>query len=536
MTGYLTRNGKRGFMVAFVGVDGAGKSTAVSEVMGDPAYRDIGVKRVYFGSNEYWMRGALRLNSVLISIPVLKSISISLLILDRQLRLFRAMYFRWNGYLVLCDRYYYDDIIGHRVARERAGGRTLLGRVKSLVRPWMLRRPDLTLYLEVGPEVAYARKQDYPLNVMLRSNAMYRKVMPTFPEVVLVDADQPQADVRRAISGHIHTLLKGAGDRSNSPKMAGTVSRLAHHLGKRATAFCLARDFGFFGEMIIRNAGIWHSHVDDRIATLPAVLGALRRKRGAGRINLTPTGVLQYISHDWVDAVAFGDRSERSLRSNHAAWQTLQHGPYAGLVDYALHDQMEGDTWVLSTERLHLVECDSAAINRVLGAVRGVMSPDQFSGHSFAEARLTLCAVAGIPRCQVEALEVGREPGRIGFFHGDFHCANLLANRDRSLVMIDLDRFRPNGPQVFDRIHCAVVARERKEGRHWLRFFSTRVEARPKIPFPGLLRNVSRNSLVAYFLWRQSVEIANMPVPDKAYVKRLRRCFRRVLVERADQR
>ncbi|SDB36784.1 hypothetical protein [Bauldia litoralis] len=534
MTEHLTRTGKRGFMVAFVGVDGAGKSTAVLDVMADPAYRNIGVKRVYLGSNEYWIPGALRLNAVLISIPVLKYISISLLILDRQLRLFRAMYFRWRGCLVLCDRYFYDDIIGHRLARERAGGRALLGRIKALIRPRMIWRPDLTLYLEVGPDVAYGRKQDYPLDVMLRSNVMYRKVMPMYPEVVVVDADRSPADVRRAISGHIQTLLDGASEGRDRPRMAGLGSRFRSRLGKRLTALCLKHDFRSPGEWLIRHAGTWHPYVDDRIAEAPAVVDALRRMRGKGQSNLTSTGVLQYISRDWVDAVACGELSERSLRRNFAAWETLRQGPNADLVDYALKRRMEGETPVFSIERLDRVQCDGVVIDRLLVGLRGEMSPDHFSGQSFEAFRRALCDVAAIPRRQAEALMVVPEAGRVGFFHGDLHCENLLRNRHGRLVMVDLDRAQQNGPQVFDRIHCAVVARERKEGRHWLSFFSTRIAVQTDYPFPQLLHDVTVNSLTAYFLWRQSVEIANMPLPDRAYLERLRTCFRRMLGEKAD--
>lgn len=194
---------KRGLMVAFVGVDGAGKSSTVDTVLADHFYQVSGIKRIYFGSNEFWIPGALRLNTLLNDIPGIKYLPRFLLLLDRQLRVLRALYFCFMGNMVVCDRYYYDDIVMRRLATEGAGdqsaGAQFFDKVKAFFRPRMLLRPYLTLYLDVSPEVAYARKQDYSFDVMLRTNAMYKKVMATYDEVVFIDADQPEKDVHRMV-------------------------------------------------------------------------------------------------------------------------------------------------------------------------------------------------------------------------------------------------------------------------------------------------------------------------------------------------
>ena len=50
----------RGFLVAFVGVDGAGKSSTVEYIENLEFFKNTGIKRVYFGNNEYWIPGLQR--------------------------------------------------------------------------------------------------------------------------------------------------------------------------------------------------------------------------------------------------------------------------------------------------------------------------------------------------------------------------------------------------------------------------------------------------------------------------------------------
>ena len=51
------RINKKGYLIAFLGVDGSGKSSAVNYIMNLSYFKATGVKRMYFGSNEYWLPG-----------------------------------------------------------------------------------------------------------------------------------------------------------------------------------------------------------------------------------------------------------------------------------------------------------------------------------------------------------------------------------------------------------------------------------------------------------------------------------------------
>ncbi|MFT7625379.1 MAG: thymidylate kinase, partial [Myxococcota bacterium] len=198
---YRIRGG--GKLVAFVGVDGSGKSSNVEFVQNLTFFELTGVRRTYFGNNEYWIPGLAeggirfkdhRLASTLFS--VLRRI-------DRQARLGFAMYYMSLGNLVLADRYYYDDLYGEQRHRELGRTPEKRGHLRRLfgeaTKVRMLRTPDLTLFMNVSPEVAYTRKQDFSYEVMLEANSGYRRLMAGRDETVSIDSDQSQEDVRKDV-------------------------------------------------------------------------------------------------------------------------------------------------------------------------------------------------------------------------------------------------------------------------------------------------------------------------------------------------
>ena len=211
---------KRGWILAFIGVDGSGKSSLVDSILEDYYFKTTGVRRVYFGSNEYWIPGVLRLHGflhrLLRPIPVIRGIPGLLLNLDRQLRVLFALYYRFQGKIVLCDRYYHDDEIGRRIQEKKQvqpSEKTMFSRLKQflidITRVRMLVQPDLTFFLDVSPDVAYERKQDYPFETMLEVNKEYKEYMKTRDKTVIINADLSQSEVRRQVIAHIMNLEKG---------------------------------------------------------------------------------------------------------------------------------------------------------------------------------------------------------------------------------------------------------------------------------------------------------------------------------------
>ena len=203
-----------GFLVAFVGVDGAGKSSAIDCVRNDEYFKMTGLKRVYFGANEFRTFRVLKLYQWLECHNRLRHLRIFpalIMNFERRLRIIKVLYFRLMGNIVLCDRYYYDDELYRNRTYKSLSDKPiirLLSRVQMLFMPRVRVRPDLTLFLDVSPDVAYQRKQDFCYKTMTRVNAEYKEMMRQQPGVTFIDADQEQAIVQAIILKKIKALTE----------------------------------------------------------------------------------------------------------------------------------------------------------------------------------------------------------------------------------------------------------------------------------------------------------------------------------------
>lgn len=198
----------KGMIIAFVGVDGSGKSTIVDSILKDSYYQKTGVKRIYFGGREYWIPGAEKAAELTKGIPLVRDIFRFVLGLDRQMRLLKAFYYRSKGFLVVGDRYFYDDeIYTKRMSNNLKGGAAKLSQiVKSVFRPRLIFRPDAAIFLDVSSKVALSRKEEYPLEVMEKVNSEYKAYMSTRREVLTVDADQSLEKVRSLVFELLRTM------------------------------------------------------------------------------------------------------------------------------------------------------------------------------------------------------------------------------------------------------------------------------------------------------------------------------------------
>lgn len=194
-----------GHLVAFVGVDGAGKTSTIDYLQQLEYFRYTGVKRMYFGNNEYRLPGLNRLMGINWKHYPMRLLMSTLGLVGRQLRIFIAFYYMLLGNVVLADRYYYDDEIGR--LQQRDVPLSLLKRVyRKVFYPKMLKRPDLSIFLDVSPEVAYQRKQDYSYEIMLEQNKLYKDYMYAQPRVFVADADAQQHIVYASVISAINSL------------------------------------------------------------------------------------------------------------------------------------------------------------------------------------------------------------------------------------------------------------------------------------------------------------------------------------------
>jgi thymidylate kinase len=104
--------------------------------------------------------------------------------------------------VVICDRYALDSIV---YLRSRWGtGRPLALQSKLIHR--LAPGARRTFLLELAPELAYARKQDYPLDVLRERFTLYRELAPRLGAEVL-DASSPARALTEQIARHAWLAL-----------------------------------------------------------------------------------------------------------------------------------------------------------------------------------------------------------------------------------------------------------------------------------------------------------------------------------------
>jgi len=218
----LTRGG---LLIAVVGGDGAGKTTAI-DGLNEWLARDFDIMKVHMGKPDWsWttiaVRGILKLGRSLglypfMRLPVTYSHDASTVAFpgypwllrevctgrDRYLTYVKAHRYASAGGLVICDRYpiaqitYMDGPQADRVAGTSMNSRFvrfLASRERKFYAP--ITWPDLLLVLRVNPETAVSRKTDEDaISVRARSGEIWDLDWHATGAHV-IDADRPQAEV-----------------------------------------------------------------------------------------------------------------------------------------------------------------------------------------------------------------------------------------------------------------------------------------------------------------------------------------------------
>lgn len=179
-----------GRIVAFIGVDGAGKSTQIDLITKTDYFKRTGIKRIYFGLNEFWMPGLQYLHRIANSSKkgsFARKLCILLTIIDRRMRLFNALFYKIKGYLVICDRYFYDDLM--HCQKVKSSGRSSKSiKFLNFLNNRIGYVPDATIYLRISGEEAYSRKKDCFESEKVENVAIYDDILLNRSEVNVIDA------------------------------------------------------------------------------------------------------------------------------------------------------------------------------------------------------------------------------------------------------------------------------------------------------------------------------------------------------------
>jgi thymidylate kinase len=212
---------ERGFTVALVGADGAGKSTVAAGLVtavGLPA------RYLYMGVNLETSRVVLPTTWLVLQVKRLRggrpdmaphgpgdrrtaaapgrpfgrkalrqALRIANLVAEEWFRQVLVWRSHARGEIVICDRHFYADYLAHEVTERRD-------------KPWPVRihgylldrwypRPDVVLALEAPAEVLFERKGEGTLDTLRRRQEEYRALEGRVPRYEPIDATRPVAEV-----------------------------------------------------------------------------------------------------------------------------------------------------------------------------------------------------------------------------------------------------------------------------------------------------------------------------------------------------
>lgn len=227
-----------GVIVAFVGMDGSGKTTMLQQAY-ERYSKQMNVTKVFLGTGRsgsglvrrvifYLFDSIYKARSKNISSSsiskvrnrpsLFKLLWMFLCLKDRNSELKKLCSADANGSLVLVDRWPQDDIAGFADARklkgfEREGG--LLGFVarieEKFYRDLNQVKSDCTIWLDVSPEISLKRK---PEELTIDEADKYRDVLKqlsldSFSNLVRIDADAILSDVSDKVNSTIWKNLSG---------------------------------------------------------------------------------------------------------------------------------------------------------------------------------------------------------------------------------------------------------------------------------------------------------------------------------------
>jgi thymidylate kinase len=190
---------RRGFTVALIGCDGAGKTSVARALERDT---ELPVSYLYMGVSPASSNRLLPTTRVAHALKrsrgpsrragVRRSVRSGLRLANRLAeewyrQLIAAIQLR-RGRIVVFDRHFTADFHASDVtASSRSASRRLHGFVLTHLYP----RPDLVVFLDAPPEVLFARKGEGTIASLARRRDEYRRLGATLPRFAVVEAEEP---------------------------------------------------------------------------------------------------------------------------------------------------------------------------------------------------------------------------------------------------------------------------------------------------------------------------------------------------------
>ncbi len=177
-------------MIALIGIDGSGKTTVIAELQ--IKLSALG-KGVWVVQNKYKPRKTAVIRNH--DKPARSALQSAIKLLLRAAKWW--VYFQFTlrpkidaGGLVLCDRFYFDDLLVDPLKYRYGGPVWLAAKIRSL-----LPGPDVYILLDAPAEICFARKQEVELEEMTRQRQSFQTLVAEQADSYTVDASAPLTDV-----------------------------------------------------------------------------------------------------------------------------------------------------------------------------------------------------------------------------------------------------------------------------------------------------------------------------------------------------
>lgn len=103
-----------------------------------------------------------------------------------------------NRQVLIMDRYFYDTLVDVTGARRSFRLRFL---------SWLTPTPTLSVYLDISPEKAFARKNEYSVDYLNQRRLSYHKLISALPDVLVLSTEQDLDTTRLSMTSAIRERM-----------------------------------------------------------------------------------------------------------------------------------------------------------------------------------------------------------------------------------------------------------------------------------------------------------------------------------------
>lgn len=105
---------------------------------------------------------------------------------------------RVNQQILIMDRYFYDTLVDVTEAHSSYRRRFL---------SWLTPTPNLSVYLDISPEKAFARKNEYSVDYLNRRRLSYQNLICDLPGMLVLSTDQDLDSTRLSLASAIRARM-----------------------------------------------------------------------------------------------------------------------------------------------------------------------------------------------------------------------------------------------------------------------------------------------------------------------------------------